>query len=338
MVLQSKHQSVLAFAIPILLIIVVALLSRFIILSDQNQLFYNAVTIDLVFTIPFIYFLLIRKKNIPKTTTVPLFVIGILPASYLVPQQYQSLLNVIKSWVVPIVEVSVLIFIILSVRKAIKAYKANKTGSFDFFTTLKTTASEVLSKRFSQFFAMEIGTVYYGFFHWKKITLKPNQYTYHKNTGTVTMLGAFIFIIVIETIALHLLLSKWNTTVAWVLTILSIYSGIQILGFLKSMSKRPYTIEANTLYLRYGIMSEAVIPINLIETIELSTQEMEFKGDIRKLSPLGGMESHNMMIILREKLTLTGLYGIKKEYKTLAFNVDEKVEFKKQIEGLLNKN
>jgi len=65
------------------------------------------------------------------------------------------------------------------------------------------------------------------------------------------------------------------TLAAWMLTILSIYTGFQLLAFAKSFSKRPILIENNTLYLRYGIMSNAEIEIKNIKSIEISEKPLE---------------------------------------------------------------
>jgi hypothetical protein len=103
----------------------------------------------------------------------------------------------------------------------------------------------------------------------KKRELKENEFSYHKDSGTITLLIAIIFIVAIETLVLHILLTKWSSLVAWILTFLSIYSGIQIFGFLKSMFKRPISIENNKLFLRYGIMNETTIDLKNIDNIEI---------------------------------------------------------------------
>jgi len=125
---------------------------------------------------------------------------------------------------------------------------------------------------------------------------------------------------------------KWSTVAAWIVSGLSIYSGIQIFGFLKSMSKRPFSIEANTIHLRYGILSEATIDINNIKSIEISSKPIEFDDNIRKLSPLGELESHNIVINVKNENAMTGLYGVKRKFKTLAFYIDEKEEFKAELD------
>ncbi|AXT19711.1 hypothetical protein D7030_09400 [Flavobacteriaceae bacterium AU392] len=336
MVLQTKQKNIIAFLIPALLLSTLFLTAKFVTIPNHQNTFYNTIVLDFVLTIPIIYFLFIRKLNIPKTTIVPIFIIGVIIASYVIPKDYQALLNAIKTWIIPIVEISVLIFVIINIRKAVKAYKKNKVNSFDFFTTLKSSVLEIMPKRIAHFFVTEIATFYYGFYFWRKLSLKPNEFSYHKNTGTVTLLIALIFVIAIETLVLHTLLAKWSEIAAWILTILSIYSGIQIFGFAKSLMKRPYAIENNLVYLRYGIISEAIIDITNIKNIELSSKEMEFKGNVRKLSPLTEIEDHNIIITLKTPQYLTGFYGIKKKFTTLAFYVDHRNEFKNAIQNQLD--
>jgi len=52
----------------------------------------------------------------------------------------------------------------------------------------------------------------------------------------------------------------------------------------------------------------------------------------QKLSPLGNVEQHNIIIRLHEKAKLNGIYGINKEFEVLAFHVDEKVDFKNKMQ------
>ena len=293
------------------------------------------ITIDLLLTVPFIYFLLIRKTNIPKTTVVPFLILGVVLCSIILPSENQQYLNLFKTWILPIVELSVISYVIYNVRKGIKHYKLSKTESFDFFTTLKNTCYEILPKGVVIPVVTEIAVFYYGFLYWKKRELKENEYSYHKESGTITLLIAIIFIVAIETIVLHILLVKWSNIAAWILTFLSIYSGFQIFGFLKSMFKRPISIENDRLYLRYGIMSETTIYIKDIDRVEISSKDIEINKETRKLSFLGELEGHNIIIRLKKENELIGLYGLKRKYKNLALYIDEKIEFKNRINNAL---
>lgn len=328
------RSSLLIFGIPLLIfatMIGIAKSSFFKASPDQLAL---GITLDLLLTVPIVYFLLIRKTKIPNTTVVPILILGVLLCSILLPFENQEYLNLFKTWVLPIVELSVFSYIIYNLRKTIKSFKQKKGTSIDFFTTLKLTCSEILPEKLVMPFVTEIAVFYYGFYHWKKRKLKVNEFSYHKKSGTITLLVAFLLIVGIETFVLHGFLAKWSNTAAWILTILSVYSGIQILGFLKSMFKRPIIIEDDKVYLRYGIMNEVTINIKDIATIEHSNTDLELNPETRQLSFLGQLEGHNLIVRLKEEYTLTGLYGVKRNFKNLALHVDEKNEFVRQV----NKN
>jgi hypothetical protein len=296
------------------------------------------VTFDLLLTTPLVYYLLIRKKAIPKITIVSFFMAGIAIASLILPPENQHFLSLAKTWILPLVEATILITIIYKGRKTLHRYRENKALSPDYFTTLKRTCQELLPGKAAVALATEIALVYYGFFHWKKLTLKQNEFTYHKDTGTLALLMAIIFLVAIEATVTHILLIRWSATVAWVLTVLSLYSFIQIFGVLKSIIKRPISIENNTLYLYYGVMSEAIIDIKDIASIEASTRTLGLDKETKRLSPLGELESHNIIIRLNKPNVLNGFYGIKKEFKTIVFHVDNRDEFKTQLENTLQQD
>lgn len=331
------YKNLVIFGIPLLIIGLIILIAKSpIFINNPNKLAIG-ITFDLLLTVPFVYFLLIRKTKIPKTTVVPFLIFGMIICSIILPSEHQYYLNLFKTWAFPLIELLILSFVIYTFRKGVKRYQFNKKESFDFFTTLKNTCNEILPKGLVIPFATEVAVFYYGFIYWRKRELKKNEYSYHKESGTITLLIALIFIIAIETVVLHALLAKWSTIAAWILTFLSIYSGIQIFGFLKSMLKRPLLIKDKKLYLRYGIMNESTIDLNDIESIEVSSKEIEADRTTRRLSFLGALESHNIVIRLKKENTLTGLYGIKRTFKVLALYVDEKTEFVNQISSILQK-
>jgi hypothetical protein len=330
------QKSLIIFAIPLLIVATMVVLTNSSVFEMHSSTLSLAITVDLLLTTPFVYFLLIRKTNIPKTTIVPFIILGIIVCSSIIPSENQYYLSLFKTWVLPIIELFVLSYLIYNIIKARRLYKLNEEHTTsDFFTILKSTCYQILPKAAVIPFVTEIAVFYYGFLNWKKRKLQPNEFSYHKNSGTVGLLIALIFLIAIETVALHLLLERWNTIAAWVLTGISMYSGIQILGFLKSMLKRPIVVEGNMLYLHYGIMNETTINIQDIESIALSTKDIELDKTTRKLSFLGDLEGHNLVIKLKTENSIIGLYGIKRSYTTLALYVDKKQEFKNRIEQVL---
>ncbi|SHG41486.1 hypothetical protein [Winogradskyella jejuensis] len=302
------------------------------IFSAHPSQFSNLITADVLLTIPFVYLILIRKTDIPKFTVVPVTIIGVVLASYIIPTEHQTVLRLFKTWVLPIIELGIISFVLFKVVKTIKYFHSIKTTKTDFFDLLKKTSSETFSKPISIFLATEIAVIYYGFIYWKKRALKPNEFTYHKTSGSVGLFIAFILIIAAETIGLHAILLESKPTIAWILTILSIYSLIQALGFVKSILKRPISIENDKLYLRYGIMKESIVDIKNIDKVEITSKDLEEKSETKKLSLLGNLESHNLILHFNEEQTMTSLYGMTKNYKSLAISIDQKECFKSEIE------
>ncbi|OIQ30862.1 MAG: hypothetical protein BM564_01225 [Bacteroidetes bacterium MedPE-SWsnd-G2] len=331
----SPNKNLIIIGIPLLIIGILVLIAQSSNFKANPNSLSIGITADLLLTVPVIYFLLIRKTSIPKTTVLPFLILGMVICTMIIPSENQYYLDIFKTWIFPVIELSIVSFIIFNIRKAVKRYRLIKTDSFDFFTTLKNTCYHLLPKGAVIPVVTEIAVFYYGFVYWKKRKLKANQFSYHKDSGSVTLLIAIIFIIAIETITIHIVLSKWNSTVAWIFTVLSMYSGIQIFGFVKSMFKRPISIENNKLFLRYGIMNETTIDLSTIDSIEISSKDIELNTETRKLSFLGALESHNIIIRLKQENTLTGLYGITKNYKNLVLHIDKNIEFHNLINNAI---
>lgn len=327
------NRHLITFGIPLGLLVILIILIKSSTLTGGKTM-EMAITADLLLTVPLIYFLLIRKTDIPKTTVVPVMVIGLLIGTYLLPKESQTYLMLFKTWALPLIELSVLTFVVIKVRGAIKTYKAQKEGTPDFFHALKDTCYQIFPRKVVFPIVTEIAVFYYGFIHWRTVPLSENEFSYHKKSGTLALLATLLFIIAIETVVLHFLLVTWSTIAAWILTALSIYSALQIFGFAKSLSKRPIVINEDSLTLKYGILSEVEIPIKDIETIERSGRPLDEEDKLsRTLSPFGEMESHNLILQLKQAHTLVGLYGIKRQFKTLGLHIDEPEEFI----GALNK-
>ncbi|WP_412984521.1 hypothetical protein [Pontimicrobium sp. IMCC45349] len=332
----STQKLIMIISLPIIIICSMFIVSKTsIFLSNTNTLAF-AITADLLLTLPLVYFFSIRKTNIPKTTVVPILILGIVIASIIIPNENQYYLNLFKTWFLPVIELSILTYIILKVRKAIKIHKQHSENQLDFFDTLKQTCSQILPKPLVVPFATEIAVFYYGFFNFKSYQPKLNEYTYHKTSGVFSLAIAFMLIIGIETAVLHVIIAKWSVIVAWVVSLLSIYTALQIFGIVRSLSKRPIQINENNLELRFGVLNETCIPIKEIAKIDQTSTDVEFDNNTRKLSPLVEIEGYNIVITLKSSNTLNGFYGIKKTYKTIAFKVDKPKDFLEAINSRRN--
>lgn len=298
------------------------------------------VTLDLILTTPIIYFLLIRKKAIPKITVVSVFIISLIAASYIIPEQDQSLLNMIKTYVLPIVELGVVSFVLWKARQVYKTFNEAKTEKPDFYDLILDATGKALPSPVNGLLATEIAVVYYSIINWKKkVTYAANEYTYHVKNGIFSMLYAFMGLACIELFAVHMLIVEYSFFWAWIATALTLYSLLQIFALIKSMSRRPIVLdhEKKTLQLRYGFFSQVNIALDEIKAIELSRKSIpEDDKSTIPLSPLGLLDSHNMVLHLHTEHELIGFYGRKKKFMNITLYADEREQLASEINKVNN--
>lgn len=295
------------------------------------------ITLDLVLVIPFLYFLIIRKRRIPKTTVVPVFIFGVVMASVFLPEENQNYLDLVKTWLLPVVELSVLSVVIFKVRAMIKSFSTYDRANRDFFTILKEVCELQFPKIVAKAIVMELSVFYYGFFRWQKLSLSKDQFSYHNESPAKAILGTLLFLVMAETMVFHILLMNWSLTAAWILTGLSTYSGFQVYGILKSLAYRPHELSEKSLFLSFGIMNQTEINYGEIEEILPSGPNLD-EGGFATLSPLGSLDTCNVVLKLKKKHVLEGLYGTKKKYKTLALSLDEPKAFVSAVQQRIFEN
>lgn len=294
----------------------------------------SAITLDFLLTIPIVYFLLIRKTSINKLSVLSVAILGLIAAGFILPENQQNLLQNIRPIAIPMIELMVFTIIGIKLRQVILAARSHPDPSLDFFDLTQQAVKEVMPGRISGLMITEIGSIYYGLFNWKKRDLGENEYSYHNKNGILYTLFAIVFIVMVELFIAHILLVRWNPTVAWVLTALSAYSGLQLFALGKSIKRRPIKLDfaSGMLKLRYGFFREADIPFDKITSIEMTTRLDEEDKTMGRFSALGFIDSHNLMLHLNRPTTLSGIYGMTKNYKSVAIFVDQKAEFVRKIE------
>ena len=320
------------FGIPLILMIGLVLITQFALFNTNSSQLSIGITIDFVLTIPLVYFLLIRNHSIPKITVVPIFVLGIVVASFILPKDQQEYLSLAKNWLLPVVELTVISILLWKVRKLIQQFKVVKNTTLDFYDAIKQAAKEILPQQVAPIFATEIAMIAYSIFKWKKPEVSTIHFTSYKDNGIIALLSIVMFLVIVETFVFHLLITGWSTTLAWVLSIVSVYTGFQILGHLKALIFRSTTIVEGTLYLRNGILGDVKVDIGNIKKVECTEVIIEDENnEVRNLSLLRDLEGHNIALYFSEPIVLEQAYGFSKKAKVLLLYVDDPKRFSETI-------
>ncbi|MBI1837101.1 MAG: hypothetical protein HYR91_07530 [Flavobacteriia bacterium] len=291
------------------------------------------ITYDLTIVSPLIYFLIIRKKTIPKITVIPFFIIGIIIANWLLPEGQQTHLNYIETYLFPVVELTFLTTIFWTISKIKKNFKQTAHSYNDFYSLLKESIVKAFGHpKTAKIFTSEIAMIYFSLFCWKKKKINENQFTSYNENGVIALFGAILFIILTETFVVHLLLVKSYPVISWILLAGSCYGALQLFGHLKAIKRRFIEISSELLYLRNGLFSDAIIPISEIEKIEFTSNDVNFSDKkIEQLALLKGLEGYNTVIHFKSKQMLEKAYGIQREVEILLLQVDQKELFHQKI-------
>jgi len=334
--IQEFKNYYFVFLIPILIILFLWFLTKSTWFINHPKELSFAITLDLLLIMPCVYFISIRRKKISKLTTASVFVLGLVSATFLLPDKQQFLLSTVKIYVLPILELFVLSFLIIKAIQVFTKFKSDENSSLDFYDAIKISTKAIFPDKMANFLATEIAVFYYVLFSWKKTNLKENEFSNHKENGFKTLLFAFILVIFIETFAVHNYIEKWNFILAWVLSILSIYTAFQILALIKTLSKRPFYIDEirEKVVLRFGFLGFAEIPFSEINVLEINHKDLPEDKSIIPFSPLGSLGGHNVIFHLKNEIKFEGFYGLTKKGNKIAVFVDEKRDFV----ALVNKN
>lgn len=293
----NRNSLLLIYGLPALVILSATVIAFTPLIATYPELAVG-ITYDLTLSAPLLYLFLIRKTAIPKTTVVPIFVGGIVIASFLLPKEQQFHLDLIKIWLLPVIEIGGLAFISYTAYNTFKTFKSLKGKSSDVFEILRETCQKTIGiPILANVFAFEIAVFYYALFGWKKLEPNETNFTYHKKSGKVPLFGIIIFLITVETFVLHVLVAEWNNIVAWVLTVPSTYFVVQLFAHLKAISQRPVEITDGKLFVRYGLFGDAEIDIENIENIEFLSVMPVQKERIKHLAILGELEQFNTALL-----------------------------------------
>ncbi len=331
----NKPNWIIALGIPFSIFLSCLLITFSSKFTANNELLSNAILADLLITAPLIYFLAIRKSNVSKMTVLRVFIAGLLFAGLILRSHSNPILQIIKTWIAPVIEAFVIFIICKKFYFANKNAKANNS-KIDFLFHCRNVVFQVLGNRkVADIISSEVAVIYYAFFGVKDKSIDyKTKFTSYKENGLPIVLGAILSIFLIETTGVHFLLSLWSKTIAWILTGLSLYTCLQLFAHIRAIKARPIIINSNSFEVHNGLAGDAFIQFSNIEKIEFSNKKPGDRESI-KVSLLKGLENHNIVVYLKNSIEVTKIFGIKKQTNTVLFFVDKPKEFINTVASLL---
>ena len=333
MILLKKHYQYLPLIIPALLVIGMFGFVKTEFFSSNQIILSNALAIDLLIGVPLLCYLIIRRTEIPLKSILKIFTLCLFISTLLIPETNLEIIQFIKQVVYPLFNIWIGLRIIQKIIRIVNEYRVQSKNLIGY-ALYSTTIRNVFSGKFGEVLLMEFSLLYFLFSARRQSIFTENEFEYSKNKGTIEMVAAFSFIIAIETIIAHILISKWSPIIAIISTGSSLYLIMLFVSILRSRSHFPISIEDDSLSLKSGYINKSVVKFEDISQIEFSSKS-NIVG-LMKLSAFKGVESHNIILHFRNPQTILKVFGVQKEYNSIGIFVDEPKKFINSIEAKLS--
>lgn len=274
-----------------------------------------------------IFFLLIKPKSLPKLWVYLSFLVCLGAAYLIIPSSQGGYLNKILVWLLPIIEVSVIVIVVYGIITSIRSYRSiNSDENHSFLEVIEIGLKPKLGEGFVLNAVLtELSVLYYSIFIWfkKPPNIDSNSFTYHKNSQIKTIVILFSILIVVEGILLHYVVQMWSTIAAWILTVLNIYALFYMIGLYNSVRFLPHIIAKDHLIIRLGYQSSIKVDSNSIETIK-TAKESSLLDEVSKDTyySLLKIDSPQYELILKEPTLMKGSYGKKTYVSSVVFRAD----------------
>lgn len=299
--------------------------------ATHGDLFSLAVTTDITIGIPLLFYLLVvRRKHIPTITVVPIFVLSLILAGRILPQENHSYLKKVEL-VAPLVEVIVFAVVAIKARQIAGHFRQIRP-TFPYSPEALELAIQrglgAVPPIVGTLLSTELSLIYFAFTGWFRKFHPERQngltFSYHRQGGYLAVLGFMVFMLLLETTVVHLLLQRWSQTAALILTLATVYTLVWLFGDLHSMRLQPVVLGRTHLYLRTGMRWRVDIPLKLIDRVEKAVSADKKAADFVNLAPIG---EARQVIHLVEPVQVVGLLGRRRSTTRIGVALDDDKAF-----------
>jgi hypothetical protein len=290
----------------------------------KRDLVATAFLMDLVISFPVVYyFLLIRPLKLRKWSIVLVFSICCGVAYIILPAHQRSYILQLRKITVGL-ELGIVIYALTKIRQVNRVYRELQTTIPDFAYNFQQSMTTVLGKHPAvKFLTTELTLIRFGLLCWlrpKSLSAATKKFSIHRESGYGSLFGIILFVGAIELVAFHLFLNHYSHLAALIVSSLSAYSFIFIIGDFSAIVKSPVLIIADQLLLRTGIRWRALIELDNIESVKKVKDNVESGGDCFRGALM--KSSANILFTFKEPVIIHRIYRKPITTKQLLMAID----------------
>lgn len=272
-----------------------------------------ALAADLLVTAPLLGFLLARP-GARWRVALRVFLLGISLAGLLLPTNEVPTLALLRRWVAPACEALLIGYLVGQLRR-LRNSTSVLSDPLDRCRALLLGLTG--NARVSALLAAEFTLPLYLF------RRAPAGFSSGRQSGATLVLGCFLGLFLVETVALHFLLHLWKPLLAWLFTGAGLYSCLQLAAHIRALRVRPSTVHQGVCYLRNGILGgDADIPCALITAVHTGNRLVMPEGTER-FGLIPKLEAPTVLLELSEAVAVRRALGRMRRARFIALSVDD---------------
>jgi hypothetical protein len=281
----------------------------------------TAVALDVLLIIPVAYWALVVRRRLGHARTlIPIVALCILAASAIVPARHAGVLAWARYLITP-VEVGLLAYIVYKVRAMLASGCASRAG--DPVEAASAALQDALGSLFAaRLIASEFAVSYYALASWGRRPHVPEGASGFAPARAATVIAVLVPIVALETMGMHMLISRWSVLAAWILTALSAYTMLWVFADYRAMAMRPTLVTRDEIVIRVGLRCSLRAPLTLVEHAQSTSwrdRGRSLPGHLNMASP----DSPNILVAFREPITAQRIFGVTTTIKSVGLRVQD---------------
>ena len=254
-------------------------------------------------------------------------ILSLLGATLVLPSAYHAPLRVME-WLVLPLEGVIVGWSLLRLGQAVR--RARSSGrEEDVLAKCRVMFGPLGDGRARDMAAYEVALLYYALGRWRTpLPEQPEAFSAHRQGGYQAVLVALLMGATVELVGVHVLVAQWSETAAWVLTGLSLYGVLWIIGDFQALRHRPLRLEDGRLLLRLGIRWEVEVPFEAVAEITPCMHAPQDQEGYLNMTVFG---APRYLIRLSRTLTAHGPYGWRRDVQSVGFSVDDRARFEAML-------
>jgi len=187
-------------------------------------------------------------------------------------------------------ELALLIYTLSKIRHIRREYRQLQATLPDIAYNLHQSMATVMGNTTAiKILASELTILRFGLFFWKKqpTATSSRRFSIHREIAYAGLFGVIISVCAIELVAFHLFLLHYSHIAALIVTFLSVYGTLFLIGDFAAIIQSPVLILQDKILLRTGLRWRALVDTNNIAFIQKVADSFEpaptcFNGGLMK--------------------------------------------------------